>query len=270
VIVESADGSEKSYFLKCATDEMGKSMMEGEFAAMSEISKYMPSFAPKPYAWGKFSVSPPETYFLLMEYLDLGMDMVEPGEFCSRIAKLHQISTSPNGMFGFPIMTYHGPNPQNTEWESSWSVFFARLIGQFFDAEIQQNGPYLEYEDAFDILKTYVVPRLLEPLQSNGNILKPCLVHGDLWEGNVGTNLATGDPVIFDSGAMYAHNELELGMWRADIIRFGKVYFRQYLRHMPPSEPIEEWDDRNRLYSIKYLLSHCLGWPANAPHVREL
>ncbi len=32
----------------------------------------------------------------------------------------------------------------------------------------------------------------LEPLQSNGRVLKPCLVHGDLWEENTATDLETG------------------------------------------------------------------------------
>lgn len=157
-----------------------------------------------------------------------------PVDLWGRIAKLHQRSYCRNGISGFPITTYHGPNLQNTEWESSWSVFFARLIDQFFDREIQQDGLYLEYEKTFDVMQTFVIPHLFEPLQADGNVLKPCLIHGDLWEGNVGNNLATEEPIIFDSGAMYAHNELELGMWRADIIRFGKVW--QSLRSaIPPT-----------------------------------
>ncbi|KAG7147265.1 Protein-ribulosamine 3-kinase like protein [Verticillium longisporum] len=94
-------------------------------------------------------------------------------------------------------------------------------------------------------------PALLDPLQSHGRILKPCLVHGDLWEENAGVNIDTQQPVVFDLSCMYAHNEYDLGMWRREVIRFGQPYFRQYLMRMPPSEPASQWDDRNRLYSIK-------------------
>ena len=76
------------------------------------------------------------------------------------------------------------------------------------------------------------------------------------------------EPVVFDSSALYAHNEYELGMWRRKIIKFGEPYFSQYLRHFRPSEPVEQWDDRIRLYSIKFNLAHMIGWPG-APVVEE-
>nr|KAK5432443.1 hypothetical protein LTR18_011064 [Exophiala xenobiotica] len=219
----------------------------------------MPDLVPKPKAWGKFRNSLRDTYFFLMEFIDLGSKTVEPRGFCGLIAQLHQISISPTGKFGFSQTTYHGPNPQNTTWESNWCTYFTRLLNQFFDREIAQNGPQSEYEAAYRKLVSNVVPKLLEPPQSDGRVLKPCLIHGDLWEGNTGVNLDTGLPVVFDASVMYAHNEMELGMWRADIVRFGEPYYRQYLSHMPPSEPVEQFDDRNRLYSIKFKIAHCLG-----------
>ncbi|KAK5262706.1 hypothetical protein LTR96_011778, partial [Exophiala xenobiotica] len=69
--------------------------------------------------------------------------------------------------------------------------------------------------------------------------------HGDLWEEN--TNL-TSIP-----------DELELGVWWVDIIRSEKPYYRQYLSHMPSREPTEQFDDRNRQYSIKFKTALCLG-----------
>lgn len=113
------------------------------------------------------------------------------------------------------------------------------------------NGPWAEFEAAFARFRRYVIPALLDPLQSHGRILKPCLVHGDLWEENAGVNIDTQQPVVFDPSCMYAHNEYDLGMWRREVIRFGQPYFRQYLMRMPPSEPASQWGDRNRLYSIK-------------------
>ncbi|KAK5322641.1 hypothetical protein LTR20_006414 [Exophiala xenobiotica] len=230
----------------------------------------MPGFVPKLQAWGKFKHSPPDTYFFLMEFIDLGSETVEPPDFCRLIAQLHQMSISPTGKFGFFQTTYQGPSPQNTTWESNWCTYFTRLLTQFFDREISQNGPQPEYEAAYRELVSHVVPKLLEPLQSDGRVLKPCLIHGDLWEANTGLNLDTELPVVFDASAMYAHNEMELGMWRADIIRFGTPHYRQYLSHMPPSEPAEKFDDRNRLYSIKFNIAHCLGWPDSAESHRQL
>ena len=226
-------------------------MMEGEFNSMLEIYKLVPSFVPKPHAWGKFTRPTPLTHFFLCDFLEITNDMPDPVQLCSRVAELHRTSVSPTGKFGFHVKNCHGKIPQATDWDSSWSSYFTKLITGFFQIEISINGPWPEYETAFQQLVNHVIPQLLEPLQSDGRNLKPCLVHGDLWEENTATDLETGEPIVFDSSAMYAHNEYELGMWRREIIRIGRPYFKQYLRNFPPSEPVEQWDDRNRLYSVK-------------------
>ena len=41
-----------------------------------------------------------------------------------------------------------------------------------------------EFDAVCDLTLAKVVPRLLLPLQSEGRTLKPCLMHGDCWDGN--------------------------------------------------------------------------------------
>lgn len=51
------------------------------------------------------------------------------------------------------------------------------------------------------------------------------------------------------------HNEYEIGNWRTPRHRLSKgTYVRMYLAKFPPSEPVEEWDSRNLLYSLRYEL----------------
>lgn len=146
----------------------------------------------------------------------------DPALFCEQIAALHRDSVSPTGKFGFYTTTCHGPHPQNTSWEDSWSVFFLRLIRQFFERELDMNGPDADYEETFKALEA-VIPNILEPLQQGGRFLKPCLVHGNLWEENTGTSLdKDNQPKIFDAGCFYAHSEYDIAMWRRDIVRFGR------------------------------------------------
>lgn len=205
-----------------------------------------------------------------MEFSELDTGRVDPTSFCARLAELHTKSESPNGKFGFHMTTCHGPNAQNTEWHESWCYYFTRLLEQFFCREVASNGADEDYEKTFETLKTKVIPMVLNPLQSDGRSLKPALIHGDLWEENTGTDLITGEPMVFDAAAHYAHNEFELGMWRRDVVRFSNPFFRQYLRHVPPSEPREQWDDRNRLYSIKYDLAHSIALPGTCQDQRDL
>ena len=52
-----------------------------------------------------------------------------------------------------------------------------------------------------------VIPRLLRPLGTEGRSIRPVLVHGDLWQGNVATNAETGVPTSFDPAVWWVHNE---------------------------------------------------------------
>lgn len=245
-------------------------MLEGEEESLRAMHEVIPSFVPQPYAIGKSANTSVDTYFLLMEFLELSPDLPEPAIFCERLADLHRRSVSPTGMFGFPVITCQGPHDQNTEWTDNWCLFYTRLLTQYFDTEIENNGPSEKYQETFALLKKEVIPQILEPLQAGGRELKPSLLHGDLWEGNCSTNLETGEPVTYDAASFYGHNELDLAMWRRDISRFSKSYFRHYLRCMPPSEPKEQWDDRNRLYAITYEIAHSNAWPASCLDQREM
>jgi protein-ribulosamine 3-kinase len=54
-----------------------------------------------------------------------------------------------------------------------------------------------------------VNPRLLGCLEE-GRVLRPSIIHGDLWEGNVGIVRETGKSILFDAGSYYGHNESKL------------------------------------------------------------
>lgn len=232
-------------------------MMEGEFTAMCELYKVMPSFVPQPYTWGKFELPSPETYFFLCEFVDMSNKLPEPAQFCSRLAQLHYTSKSPTGKFGFHITTCHGRFPQLVEWDSSWTSFFTKLLDDVLHRDLARNGPWPALEKVSHRILTVVLPRLLGVLESEGRTIKPSLIHGDLWEGNVGTDVETGNILIFDAGAYYAHNEMEIGMWRCERHKIrSKVYKREYLRNTTVSEPADEWDDRNRIYCVKMNMIH--------------
>ena len=235
-------------------------MMEAEYLGMKDIHKFMPDFAPRPWTWGKYDLT--DTYFFFMEFLDLTQDsMPEVDEFCSRLAELHQKSVSPTGQFGFHRSTFQGPIEMTNTWDADWSRFCARLLNDLFLREIGQNGSWAEMEKAWDVFQIKTLPQVLGPLQAEGRSLKPCLIHGDLWEENAAINVLSSQSVVFDPTVMYAHHELELGMWRGDTYRFGPPYFRQYLIENPPSEPIEQFDDRNRIYSMKVTFVRLLNYP---------
>jgi hypothetical protein len=70
---------------------------------------------------------------------------------------------------------------------------------------------------------------------------------------------------MFPSAHRYlAHNEYEIGNWRAPRHRLSnETYIRNYKRNFPVSEPEEEWDARNLLYSLRYDLATFIHYPGS-------
>jgi len=115
-----------------------------------------------------------------------------------------------------------------------------------------------------------VIPRLLRPLEEDGRTVRPCLVHGDLWDGNMGVVEEEGEEraVVFDPSSFWGHNEYEMGNWRQRRHKIGKKYFEAYHEIIPKSEPVEDYDDRNALYCVRFNLHYTTLYP-DQPNYRE-
>ncbi|KAI1772814.1 Fructosamine kinase-domain-containing protein [Hypoxylon cercidicola] len=260
------DGSPKKYFLKCATGQSARAMVEGEFHSASTINEALSGFVPKPFGWGRYHNDGSLVYFFLGDFHDMDLSIApDPENFMSKIAKLHQ-STSANGMFGFHVPTVCGKMERTVTWEESWAKSFTHQLKDVIRYDNETNGPWPEYDAACKQLINVVIPRLLGALQSEGRKVTPSLIHGDLWENNVGSHKETREAVLFDPGCTYAHNEMEFGTWRCTWASYFNtpIYMQMYQGLIKPSEPVEEWDDRNRLYSIHPYLNDSAGHPGSA------
>lgn len=243
--------------------------MLGEFTSISTIHEKMPYFVPAPLGWGKYKISPHgsvDTYFFIEDFLDMDICVPEPLQLTSKLADMHHTITSPNGMFGFPVVTCDGKVPHTVGWEKNWAVFFTKLLKGVLQIDTEVNGVWPEMEAAANQLFAAVIPRLLGVLQSDGREIKASLIHGDLWGGNIGTLVETGETILFDAGSYYAHNEMDMATWRCEHHHYmrSKVFIRNYMRNFEPSEPADDFDDRNRLYSLKYYLNYSVGHPGSS------
>ena len=228
-------------------------MMSGEFTSMTAIYNATPHFAPRPIAWGTYA-SDPDTHFFLCSFHEISGELPDIDRFCENLASLHRNGKSPTGRYGFPVSTFQGNLPQDNTWTDTWEEFYIQGMKRMFKLEEETQGRSSELESLRTPLYEKVIPRLLRPLETGGRSIEPALVHADLWYANASTDLATNEPIVFNACCFYAHNEYELGTWRPVRYRFGEPYREAYHKYFPISPPVEDHDDRNALYSIRFNL----------------
>ncbi|KAK4445762.1 Fructosamine/Ketosamine-3-kinase [Podospora aff. communis PSN243] len=255
------DGSEESYFMKVSVGHHGREALKGEFAATSAIYAITPDFCPKPIAWGSFQHTPDE-HFYICKFYNFGEGVPEPVSFCEKLARLHSSHTSPEGKFGFHCTTYNGNLPQDNTWFDSWVKFFDNGLRHVLNLREERGGPSEELNSLLPALFGKVIPRLLRPLETGGRKVVPALVHGDLWCGNAGIiDEDTEEGIVYDPSSFWAHNEYELGNWRPERNRFTGLYFECYHSHIAKAEPVEDYDDRNALYGLRFNLHAATLFP---------
>ncbi|KAI1336663.1 Fructosamine/Ketosamine-3-kinase [Xylariaceae sp. FL0016] len=266
--VEAADGASRSYFLKTLSVPDAADRVYGEYEAMAAIYQTMPGIAPRPRGFGPCDVRK-GTYFFVCDYLDLTHALPDAVDLGQKLAEFHLQSRSPTGQFGFHCTSFDGKNPLSTSWDSSWTSYFRRLVHDHYQLEKAANGYWKQFDDVMQLTLDRLIPRLLDALVADGRTVRPTLIHGDLWESNIGTEKESGEVFIYDACAYYAHHEKEVGIWRcAHHEMTDEKYRREYFRHYPPSEPREEADDRNRLYAAQTMIGTSLDFPDR--NMREL
>jgi protein-ribulosamine 3-kinase len=165
-------------------------------------------------------------------------------------------------MFGFPVTTCCGDTPQDNSYKESWAEFYAenRLRSILRQAE-KRNGKESELHELVEGTASKVVPRLIgDDHLHNAKGVTPVVVHGDLWSGNasvgvIGNEQEEPEDVVFDSSACYAHNEFELGIMKM-FGGFGGSFLKEYHELCPKTEPVEEYEDRVKLYELYHHLNH--------------
>lgn len=268
---------ERRYFVKTSADgKAAEEMFRGEYESLNAIASSVPGFCPRALAWGPVEQdSAPKTFFLATEFLDLSGamgrstgDETSPTTLAHRLGKLHTTPAPPDPetgrrRFGFPVPTFCGDTRQPNRFRDSWAEFYAheRLLTILATSE-ERNGRDAGLRELVEDTAYRIVPRLLGDghlgykAGGEGEGIVPVVIHGDLWSGNAdrGRIVGTGGDekpgdVVYDPSACYGHSEFELGIMHM-FGGFGSRFFDQYHRVVPKTEPVEEYDDRVRLYEL--------------------
>ncbi len=239
---------------------------------MSLMYKAMPEMVAEPLGWGTYK-DDPDAYFFLCRFCEMSDDIPDVAEFTELVALMHKRNPSPNGQFGFDLVTYGGRTPQYFPPSSTWEECFSKGLDYLFEEEEKTQGKEEEFTALREQVFKLVIPRLLRPLETEGRTLTPRLVHGDLWDGNTSVDVNTGKPMIFDATPLYAHNECEnipifeprpasytllltprlvdeLAPWWCSRHKMTDRYINEYIKHFQMAEPVEDFNDRGVLYNL--------------------
>jgi len=264
-----ADGTQKCFFMKTGKGKDAKVMFEGEHMSLNAINSAVPSLCPQSYGHGHFS-SQTSTFFLVTDFLNLTSRSAAKSNAPSLAAKLAKLHTTPapipgrydKPMFGFPVTTCCGDTPQENGFKSSWAEFYAENRLRFILRRSERsNGSDNEFHNLVEEIASKVVPRILGDGHLGGSKgITPVVVHGDLWSGNASVGIIGskgGDPedVVYDPSACYAHSEYELGIMKM-FGGFGGSFLKEYHKLCPKTEPVNEYEDRVKLYELYHHLNH--------------
>eukprot|EP00884_Botryococcus_braunii_P015675 jgi/Botrbrau1/2791/Bobra.0125s0004.2 len=219
-----------SYFIKTALGQ-DEGMFQGEALGLQAMYETHTLRIPKVFHYGSLSTVPAGRglggggSFIVMECLNLG-GRARQDELGRGLALMHSAPPSDEnakaGKFGFAVDNTIGGTPQPNGWMDNWVDFFRerRLLHQLRlagDPQLTELGRRLA-----DNLEVFF----------EGVQVKPCLLHGDLWSGNM-TGVAEGGWAILDPATYYGHSEAEFGMsWCAG---FDRKFWDAYFEVLPPA-----------------------------------
>ncbi|MCL4222360.1 MAG: fructosamine kinase family protein [Phycisphaerales bacterium] len=198
---------------------------------------------------------------LAMEYVEHHGAISDAGreQLAQLVARLHAVS---GPRYGLERDTLIGPLDQPNGWSDDWAVFFAEKRVRHFARHAHRVGQ----------LPENLLARCESLSDGMGDLLGhgegPCLIHGDLWAGNVlwkdGRVAGIIDPAVY-----YAEREVELAFM--DLFGlFGRGFWEAYHRCRPIRKGFFEC--RIHAYKVFPLLVHValFGRGYLAPLAEEL
>jgi len=181
-----------------------------------------------------------EKSFLVLNYIPFSpASATNWYELGTNLALMHKNST--HGQFGWQQDNYIGDTLQPNNWSSNWRTFFAE---QRIAWQLQLLSEKSVQLGNIDHIAQICHDALLH------HTVKPCLVHGDLWQGNLGFSQATA--VIFDPACYYGDREVDIAMTEL----FGYLP-QEFYQGYQDTYPIQEgFEQRKIIYNFYHILNH--------------
>jgi fructosamine-3-kinase len=226
----------RQYFVK--TNLSGqKAMFEAEAKGLQEMASSNTIKVPEPVCFGENK----SQSYIVLEYLDMG-GRANQNVLGEQLAAMHQKTAE---QFGWVINNTIGATFQENTWNKSWIDFWSEQRLGFQLQLAAQNG-------YGGVLQSLGEKLLIEmPKLFTGREIKPSMLHGDLWGGNV-AGLKDGTPVIFDPAFYYGDREADLAMTYV-FGGFSADFYASYQNVFPLDDGFAV---RKTFYNIYHIINH--------------
>jgi len=230
------DSNQRDWFIKTNSPSL-LDMFSAEAAGLDEIAKTQSIHSPQVICYGKSS----EFSYLVLEYIPMS-SLSQHGKAGEQLAQMHRTFAE---YYGWKRDNTIGSTPQPNTQETDWANFWAkhRLTHQL-DLAKQAGYPTKSYDAGL---------KLAENLHSffNGYNVKPSLLHGDLWAGNIASD-KSGKPIIYDPAVYFGDRETDIALTEL-FGGYNQDFYAAYKNHFPLDQG---YQTRKTLYNLYHILNH--------------
>jgi fructosamine-3-kinase len=229
---------DQNFFLKLNDSAIALDMFEKEASGLKHIQSSKTIAVPE--VFGVYADE--QGAALVLEYIKPSNAYGGASKrFGKELAAMHDTHQA---TFGLETDNYIGRLIQHNQSAGDWASFYAeqRLHQQFQLA--LKNGFFSENDLPTLQHTTTTLKQILA-------VIKPCLLHGDLWSGNFIIN-ESGRPYLIDPAVYFGDPYVDIAMSRL-FGDFGKDFYESYYHWSPKADNIQERID---LYQLYFLLVH--------------
>jgi fructosamine-3-kinase len=178
--------------------------------------------------------------FLVLDYISFSKARpVLWYQLGQQLAQMHQETS--HGQFGWQHDNFIGNTIQPNHWSSNWTTFFSQ---QRIAWQLQ-----LLSEKSIMLGDIDHIANICHDALSH-HYVTPCLVHGDLWQGNTGFTFDEG--MIFDPACYYGDREVDVAMTEL-FGHFPDDFYHGYQAEYPLDNGYEQ---RKIIYNFYHILNH--------------
>ena len=230
--------TDSKFFLK--KNERNQKLLKFEQYCLNDLRKYINSqniIIPKVINYFEYE----NNEFLLLDWINL--NNFNQKKLGAGIAEIHLNSNKkkPN-KFGYQVPGFIGTSRQLDGWESNWVDCFTRLRIEP-QLSLLKNGSF-----SIDLINR-IISKIKDHLSDHDPM--NCLIHGDLWSGNVSTDKHEKG-ILFDPSCWWADSEIDIAMTRL-FGGFTNDFYNEYNKNIKEKKGSNK---RTTIYNFYHILNH--------------